>query len=785
MRRELRQEFLTPSDEFTPMPFWFWNDALSEQEITRQIDDFCEKGVMGFIIHPRKGIPKEIPYLSDVFMHYVKHAVMEAEKRGMKVILYDEAMYPSGSAHGLVVKDNPEYATRALRMEEYSMDSEECKPNLAEEETLLATIIATKNEEGEIIPETIENVRFPIVNQEDKSVFFLIEGYSHGTIRGIHIGEDDGEEGAPASGDLLNPDAMKKFIRITYDRYYEVLKDYFGTTVLGMFTDEPAELGRCARRGSKPWTVGFEKCWEQTGGKIEELLLLWLDASDSTHEDVRRKYKKVVYQRLSESYYQQISEWCEEHGIALTGHPGESDDIGLLKYFHIPGQDLVWRYVAPEDGKALIGRESTMGKCSSDAARHSGKRRNSNECFGCCGPNGIQWAFTVDDMKWYLDWMFVRGVNLLYPHAFFYSIDGDIRSGERPPDVGPNNMFWKYYQHIATYIKRMCWLMTDSYNVTSIAILCGEASLPWAPAKDLYCNQIEFNYLEREVLASDNCREEAGWLKIERQAYRVLIVESRAIIQDVRVTKKLRDFVVNGGHVIYLEKTENLIDELETVWSLDTQCKREVKLISNQTISDIRVSHVVKGDTHFYLFTNEGEEAFCGLVELCGLDFRDSDSSLEYWDAWTGMQQEVSSNVYGNGICTSIFLNRRESKILCINKPEIIDISEQFELSNWIEREGMEEFSGTVTYETTIEIPSNSRQVILDLGEVHDIAELAVNDKKVDTRMWAPYWFDISDALHPGLNTLRIDVSNTPANKLEKAKLPSGILGAVRLLVSN
>ncbi|MEE0885084.1 MAG: glycosyl hydrolase [Faecalimonas sp.] len=781
MRRELRQEFLTPSDEFTPMPFWFWNDTLSEQEITRQIDDFCEKGVMGFIIHPRKGIPKEIPYLSDVFMHYVKHAVVEAEKRGMKVILYDEAMYPSGSAHGLVVKDNPEYATRALRIEEYNSDSGECKPNLATEEMLLAVVLATKNDKGEIIPETIQNVRFPIVNQEDKSVFFLIEGYSHGTIRGIHIGEDDGEKGAPASGDLLNPDAMRKFIHITYDRYYEVLKDYFGTTVIGMFTDEPAELGRCARRGSKPWTVGFDKYWEQTGGKVEELPLLWLSASDATHEDVRRRYKKTVYQRLSESYYQQISQWCEDHGIALAGHPGESDDIGLLKYFHIPGQDLVWRYVAPEEEKAFVGRESTMGKCSSDAARHSGKRRNSNECFGCCGPNGIQWAFTVDNMKWYLDWMFVRGVNLLYPHAFFYSIDGEVRSGERPPDVGPNNTFWKYYKNIANYIKRMCWLMTDSYNVTPIAVLCEEAYLPWESVKELYCNQIEFNYLEKEVLTSNNCREEAGWLKVKKQAYRVLIIESKDMIRDVQVSKTLNEFKEHGGHVIYWDEVENIIDELDNIWSNDSQCKRDVKLISGYSSSDIRVSHVVKGDEHFYLFTNEGEEVFYGMVQLACSDYKDG--SVECWDAWDGTQKEVSCHVGENSICTSLVLGRRESKILCVNNPTVIDISNQFDLTDWCEREGMDDFSGTVAYETTIDIDSPDRRIILDLGTVHEIAELIINDQVIGVRMWAPYQFDISGILREGVNTIKINVSNTPANKLENTKLASGILGAVRLLV--
>lgn len=781
MKQELRQEFLTPADELTPMPFWFWNDTLSEREITRQIDDFCEKGVMGFIIHPRKGIPKEIPYLSDVFMHYVKHAVMEAEKRGMKVILYDEAMYPSGSAHGLVVKDNPEYATRALRMEECNSDLREFKENMASEETLLAVILATKNEKGEIIPETIQEVQFPIVNQENKSVFLLIEGYSHGTIRGIHVGEDDGEKGAPASGDLLNPDAMKKFIHITYDRYYEVLKDYFGTTVVGMFTDEPAELGRCARRGSKPWTIGFDKCWEQAGGKVEELLLLWLDASDSSHEDVRRRYNKTVYQRLSQSYYRQISEWCEKHGIALTGHPGGSDDIGLLKYFHIPGQDLVWRYVAPEEGKALIGKESTMGKCSSDAARHSGKRRNSNECFGCCGPNGVQWGFTVDDMKWYLDWLFVRGVNLLYPHAFFYSIDGEVRSGERPPDVGPNNTFWKYYHNIANYIKRMCWLMTDSYNVTSVAVLCEEAYLPWESAKELFCNQIEFNYLEKEVLVSNDCCVESGWLKIRKQAYRVLIVESKEMVKDLQVQEKITEFEKHGGHVIYCEQAEKIIDKLETVWSTDSQCKRDVKLISGQDASDVRVSHVVKEDEHFYLFTNEGDEAFYGLVQLSCSDYKNG--RVECWNAWDGTQKEVSWHVNENNICASLFLGRRESKILCINNPTVIDISNRFDLTNWTLREGMDDFSGTVTYETEIEIDSIDRQVILDLGTVHEIAELIINNQVIGVRMWAPYQFDISGMLHEGENTLKINVSNTPANKLEKKKLASGIFGAVRLLV--
>ena len=51
----------------------------------------------------------------------------------------------------------------------------------------------------------------------------IVYGFTGGTIRGIHFGEDDGEAGAPKSADILNPDAVDEFIRLTHDRYYENL----------------------------------------------------------------------------------------------------------------------------------------------------------------------------------------------------------------------------------------------------------------------------------------------------------------------------------------------------------------------------------------------------------------------------------------------------------------------------------------------------------------------------------------------------------------------------------
>ena len=65
------------------------------------------------------------------------------------------------------------------------------------------------------------------------------------------------------------------FLKFTHERYYEVLKEYFGSTIIGFFTDEPSILGRnglgTAEKPFFPWTPGLEEEICSRGGKTEEL----------------------------------------------------------------------------------------------------------------------------------------------------------------------------------------------------------------------------------------------------------------------------------------------------------------------------------------------------------------------------------------------------------------------------------------------------------------------------------------------------------------------------------
>ena len=110
----LSATFADPPREFGMMPFWFWNDDLDDQEILDQIRAFHAMGFGGFSPQARIGISHQVGYLTPEFFRLVRLAVEEAARLDMKVVLYDEGAYPSGSAQGRVVAENPDFAARCL-----------------------------------------------------------------------------------------------------------------------------------------------------------------------------------------------------------------------------------------------------------------------------------------------------------------------------------------------------------------------------------------------------------------------------------------------------------------------------------------------------------------------------------------------------------------------------------------------------------------------------------------------------------------------------------------------
>jgi hypothetical protein len=776
--------FVDPPREYTPVPLWFWNDALSRDGILSQIDDFHRKEVFGFVIHPRMGLPPGIPYLSEKYLDFVEIAVHRAMELDMRVVLYDEGMYPSGSAHGQVVATDPEFAAQVLERR----PTPKASIQLCEGETLVSMQLA------------------PLRDSGGAGWLAFVQAPSRGTIRGIHFGEDSREPGAPLAADLLNPDAVACFMRLTHEKYYRRLSGYFGSTIIAMFTDEPSLTGRGDMRGRIPWTHGFlGDCL--SAGLLETELTLLFDDDPLPGREQRKKYRAACAARLSEVFYRPLGAWCASHGIALTGHPAESDDMALLEHFQMPGQDLVLRRVAPEGSKGLEGRDSTLAKCAADAALAAGKPRSVVECFGACSVEnpGHGWHLPPADLKWYADWCAVRGLNLFMPHAFYYSLR-ERRKDERPPDVGPAQVWWPDYHLFSRYLRRLSWLQSGKGNITGPGVLCTGDHLPWRLPATLYRNQVDFNYIEGKRLFDPGAIVENSRLKVGRLVFNRILVEDPGRFDGATIAR-LRELDESGLEIVTFNP--------DSPFCLPETLCADAPVRADRPVPDLRVSwRQEKGWSHL-LLVNEGD-----AVVTCSLDCR-SAGNPEIWYPWPGTRGAVPwSRVSANLVRVDVRLEPRESQLVVFDesggkgldahpvyRPEWDGTKPLFELASgwslrfsdqaasvylpglpdWRELRTGEIYSGYATYQNSFTLPASAadKDMCLDLGMVGEVARVWINGTLIEVLLWPPYRVDAGGHLKPGLNQVLVEVGNNISCRMDGSWKLSGLLGPVQLLQEN
>lgn len=690
---ELLELLDRPGREYTPFPFWFLNDTLRREEICRQLQDFASHGVYGVVLHPRIGLPQEMGYLSEAFFQAIEWAVREAERLGMQVILYDEGMYPSGSACGQVVAANPAFASRGIDW------------------------VPQPEEGDQVLAATPEGV--------------LVSRFTWGTIRGIHFGEDDGEPGAPPSTDLLNPDAVDLFIRLTHEAYYRRLKPWFGGTIIAFFTDEPSIMGRDPRTPFA-WTPGLEKEFTAAGGVLADLAALFRGEENPS----TRLYHQMILEKEGSVYYRRLSEWCAGHGIALVGHPHRSDDIEVERWFQIPGQDLALRWVAPRH-HAVDGIDSTMGHCSADAALLMGCRRNANECFGACNRDGNPWQLSGGDIKWYLDWLSVRGVNLFIPHAFYYSIEGP-RKEERPPDVGPHSIWWGHYTLWSDYMRRLSALLTDAEVLVRVALPCRNRDLHPEIAAALQQAQIGYCYLPESVWP--DCTLQDGRL------------HCRGLVFDG----------VAGDASFFPGLPHWGRPDFEAI-APDCLCQ--------PARPELRVRHFRRSGVECWLLVNEGEETLETRVTFPGA------ACLGGYDLWEGRAFRLA-----RGERCPVRLPRRSSLLVFACGAADWEALPLQPRVLWLEPAAfrlVEQRPEAVqkVYEAECVLPpdaSNWDSIRLPV-QAKEMCELTVNGQDAGAAFWSPCSFELAGLARPGANRLRLTVTGSLANRYGVRPVPYGL----------
>jgi hypothetical protein len=267
---------------------------------------------------------------------------------------------------------------------------------------------------------------------------------------------------------------------------------------------------------------------------------------------------------------------------------------------------------------------------------------------------------------------------------------------------------------------------------------------------------------------------------------------------------------------------------------------RDFEYTKPEADAELMFVHRKLTDGDIYFVDNRRNRA-----ESVNATFRVESYKPEIWDAATGTTKPVSYQI-ANGRTTIplrfdaygtvfvVFRKPAASMSLKLAEPveTLVSIAEEKLNRNWLvdfqpgwgaprqtvpldrltswsnsSNTEIKYFSGTATYQKTIQIPAGvitpSSHIWLDLGDVEDVAKVYVNGKDGGIIWKAPYKIDVTGDLVSGSNQLRVEVTNLWVNRLigdqqpwalkkyafadfapykaDSPLLPSGLLGPVRV----
>ncbi|WP_022753587.1 hypothetical protein [Butyrivibrio fibrisolvens] len=540
----VNDQFINPAPCYRGAPFWSWNGLITKEMIDEQIQYFKEMGFGGFHVHVRVGLKNE--YLSDEFMDLIKYCVEKAKQNDMLCYLYDEDRYASGFGGGIVTK-NPNYRKRFL------------------------VLTQNKNTEGRLLYSYILKRE----KEENWYAFEVVEKESPWRNNQTYV-------------DTMNPEAIAYFLKITHERYKQVVGEEFGKTIPSIFTDEPNITGfiRPQLSDSKgdlriPFTEELPKRFEKISGLnfFESLPYVFWDGSGS---DIRYYLYEACTELYNEAYHRQIGEWCKENNIAYAGHilgeeslQAQADAVGEAmrhyKEFSLPGMDNLCDI-----------REFTTAKQVTSVVHQYGLEGALSEEYGV-----TQWNFDFKGYKLAGDWQAALGITTRVHHLAWATMEGEAKR-DYPAAIGWQSPWYKEFSYIEDYFGRVNYMLTKGKPVTQIGVihpiesfwrLLGPSETHFSEQQSMkrefeeLCERLltggfDFDYISEALANEDALDKGNGLFNMGQMEYSTVIVPSNMTLRKSTI-KLLRNFAKTGGRLIVLKSNDDLNDIAETVASID------------------------------------------------------------------------------------------------------------------------------------------------------------------------------------------------------------------------
>ncbi len=583
-KQTLEQLFAAPGNEWRAKPFWSWNGELEKNELIRQVSVMKDMGWGGHFMHSRSGLATE--YLGDEWFELINAVTDATEALGMESWLYDEDRWPSGSAGGKVTVD-PQYRMKSLTLTEtdpaaFAPEADDVSAWLiwlgengldcwfAQPITDAAQAEALMAANPQTVPGSWKTLRFSIVPDRCSSSY-------NGT---TYI-------------DTMSEKATRRFIELTHEEYAKRCGERMGSSIYGIFTDEPhrgAAMANLRTRedGSRTcqmaWTDDLFEEYEKRYGAdplplLPRLFYRWQGVAA---EPFRLHYFDLADALFLERFAKPIDDWCKEHGIHLTGHVLHEDSLAnqtapegsLMRFYEyegVPGVDVL----------TAGNRCYWVVKQLASSCRQLGKPWMLSELYGCTG-----WEFDFRGHKNVGDWQALFGINLRCPHLSWYTMEGQSKR-DYPASILHQSAWYKDYPLVEDYFARMAVLLTaepqcDVLVMNPIESVWALAHMGWAkwiynqdPEIEKYeeayrqmfhsltGSHIDFDYGEEEMMsrlaAVEKDTDGTPVLRVGQMAYRTVVVGGMLTMRPTTLAL-LKEFAAAGGKIIFTGTLPTLVD---------------------------------------------------------------------------------------------------------------------------------------------------------------------------------------------------------------------------------
>ncbi len=559
--------FKNPTSEYRATPFWSWNAKLEKDQLLRQIEHFKAMGLGGFHMHSRTGLATE--YLGDEFMDMVKACCDKAEEEQMLAWLYDEDRWSSGPAGGKVTK------TKEFRRKRLELYPEDQNWNTPKEQALkegapylLAVYDIVLDAEGYLDSfkridkndNAIGTKWFAYCVNEKESPWFNYQTYF----------------------DAMDKEAVAEFIKVTHERYKEVIGDKFDKSVPAIFTDEPnanhekfmfAPTPEYKGRLKFTWTRFFEEKYQKTYGEdfLDTLPMVVWNKKDGSDSLTKYRYFDFIAEEFANNFSGQIGEWCDKNDIKFTGHYLREPELSeqaitcgeIMRNYGkmgIPGIDMLCNHY-----------EFTTAKQAQSAVHQYGKEGMLSELYGV-----TNWDFDFRGHKMQGDWQAALGVTVRVPHLAWLSMKGEAKR-DYPAAIGYQSPWYKEYSYIEDHFARVNTALTRGTPIVKVGVIhpvesywiaSGPMSQTTAQVTALennfdnvtewlIKNHLDFDYICESIipeLSDKNLPKSLG-----KMTYDAIVVPGCITLRQSTIDY-LDNFKKNGGKVIFMGTCPTHVD---------------------------------------------------------------------------------------------------------------------------------------------------------------------------------------------------------------------------------